>query len=64
MLKSVPCEPYLVGRVVYEAPTKFHKKFIKPSFLSHGPLSFPTIPPLLSLSPQNPLDHVGAIIRP
>ena len=41
MLKSVPCEPYLVGRVVYEAPTKFHKKFIKPSFLSHGPLSFP-----------------------
>ena len=27
-------------------------------------LLFPTIPPLLPLSPQNPLDHVTVLIRP
>ena len=34
------------------------------TFLCHGPLNSPTGPPLLPLSPQNPLDHVSAFIRP
>ena len=40
------------------------QKFINMAFLCHGPLPYPTIPPLLLLSPQNPLDHVSAFIRP
>jgi hypothetical protein len=35
-----------------------HEIFIIMAFLCHGALPFPTIPPLLPLSPQNPLDHV------
>ena len=38
------------------------KKFI-PAFLCHGPLPFPTKPPFLPLSPQNPLNHASLLIN-
>ena len=38
--------------------------FIIGAFLCHGPLPFPTIPPLLLVSPQNMLDHATAFIMP
>jgi hypothetical protein len=41
-----------------------NKDFTKMAFLWHGPLPSPTGPPLLPLSPQNPLDHLSAFIRP
>ena len=62
MLKNVPSEPYLVGRVVCKAQKNFFKKNNMTTFLCHGPLPFPTIPPLLPLSPQNLLDHVNVLI--
>ena len=50
--------------LVYKAPQKiFHQKNIITAFLCHGPLPFPTRPPLLPFSPQNLLDHVSAFIR-
>ena len=65
MLNSGPCEPYLAGRVVSKAPRKkIHQKYTITMFLCHGPLCFSTIPPLLPLSPQNPLDHVSELCRP
>ena len=39
-------------------------KIIKTTLLYHGPLPFPTRPFILLFSPQNPLDHVSAFIRP
>jgi hypothetical protein len=41
MLKSVPHELYLAGRVVSKSPPKkFHSKYVTTIFLCHGPLPF------------------------
>ena len=71
MLKSVPCEPYLVGRVVCIAPPplpkkekKNHSKFIGRAFLCHGPLPFSSRDHLFCLSHHKTrwtmlVDYVG-----
>ena len=49
------------GKSCILRPKKYSLKNNYKGIFCHGPLPFPTRPPL---SPQNPLDHVSAFIRP
>ena len=49
--------------ITHNPEKKIHHNFIETTFLYYGPLPFSTIPSLLCLSTQNPLDYVSEFIR-